>query len=513
MKLLTLVTITFSLFLNIEFSFAKEFCFANSSDLLNPSVQACLARQRAARANTSKRGTQSTTTRKQPSARAETQASSGSLQEGGSCKEIELRGDEAEFETRCVHEEGMITVATLYCENGVQKTACNYEKATPLEAPTEQTSIPQGFSCSALQSQYQQCVQEVQSATNICDQDKNSSLGSAKSVVSSLGTAGNVMGVVNACDKIGQAVTAAQAGFAAFKTDCEAAQTKCLDSCQNILKQINSSCMGATVADTEIIQKNSANAVGSNIESCQKLAQKTMEAETAIAMTLKSAMQASNCSKDAGGTGQNQVVATDCSNPQIAATDLVCVCSKNPQDQRCSNVSSKLGFSGNRNMAATNLNSNSPANIGDMSLEDSTNMASLGKGEKVTGEDPGGKMGGSGVGDDGGVSPNGMSAGNTQYGEDPSGKTNINNGFIGNSGSGGSSFYGGSGGGGRSYPGVNDGFQRGANVDYSKFMPGKYDPKRNIAGAIGAGGLTGPNSMIWDKISNRYRMKMSSLRP
>lgn len=378
-----------------------------------------------------------------------------------------------------------------------------------------------GFSCQELQSQYQQCVQLEDAAKTTCDQDKNSSLSTAKSVVSSLGPAANVMGVVNACQKIGQAVAATQAGLAAFKTDCEEAQSKCLDSCGNILNQINSKCgLGNDPNTTAAIRKNSADEVGAHIQSCQSLTQKTMEAESAIGSLINSARQASNCSSDAGGGMQAAIPTMDCSNPQIAATDLVCICSRTPQDTRCAGVSGKLGFGGTRNSplgGATLSNPSGKIDASGLDLSSSTNAASLGAAGKVDGEIPGGRQGGAGLGDSGGSLAGGAGVGGAGVatGSDPSDKTHINAGFLGSGGASGSGYYGSGGTGGANYnSNVNNGYQKyNGGFDPSKYLPGKYDPKRSIAGAVGADGLTGPNSMIWDKISNRYRSKMSSMRP
>lgn len=209
----------------------------------------------------------------------------------------------------------------------------------------------------------------------------------------------------------------------------------------------------------------------------------------------------------------------NCADPAVAATNLTCICARDPMNPQCPNVANSQWT--NRK-AGTDGTTTGNGDLGDY------NGWSVGGGDGIGMEMPQqkGDGGGGGSQNRGGSQRANLDLGNGQGG--------------GKGGSGGGGGYasglntktitgygfGGSGGGGygaaaRAIQVPNGLNGRNANVrgngqkvDLRQFMPGgRMDPHRGLAGITGPDGITGPHSNIWKKINIRYFSVKPTLMP
>lgn len=382
------------------------------------------------------------------------------------------------------------------------------------------------------------CKKATTESMKICDTEEDSGLRQATQMGSQLAAqmgmqagANAGAGVQGSCGGLGKVLTFTNGALLAYNAACT---TKYMD-CSKVCKE------GDEYITHQIVNLRGNVPIVSELEQqrlelrqyrsqCNNLSRSLEMAATNLMGLMGSIAEASVCKNKAqnpmeewcrqnvgsplcGDNGSGPVA--DCSNPQFAASNQVCICQANPFDPRCggsysSNTGPSLGSNGDGGGAGAGAD-------GSLGLFDG------GAGGGIGGDAAGVKgnnnaLAPNGKGSSGGVSGR---AGDTGGGGAGGGKAGAGGGgfntkIIGGYGGGGRGGGGGFFGGGSASSGGGGGGSAGArsNVDLSKFLPGGInDPKRGLAGIIGPDGMTGPNSDLWKKVRVRYSEKSVEMLP
>lgn len=417
----------------------------------------------------------------------------------------------------------------------VDQNAC-LEVASRGQVCNTPDAVPEGPNC---QQTYQQlverCDEEFRAAEESCDSKNNSQMNSVSNTASQLSVAlgsQSAASITAACSTMGTLAGAANAAVAAYRMMCSSAISSCKSACAEMASYVEQNRTCLSVVGYSGVPAESA--LKSKVERCDQFQNNVEEANQAITNLIGTAKNASQCSNSTAATvgdipvicqtnptmvGCASTTAKDCTDPTQAATNLVCICSVNPTSEKCikgMNSSGGAGVGGGNTDFSSRLPDATTGGIGAGDLNDLPEImhgkAASGRGGAAAdGKMGGAPVGGGGGGADSGVPPLG-GGGGAGSGEDKYGTS----GFYGGGGRGGgfgtpgSARAGASGSGGAAGAGAN----ANVNPDLRKFLPGgQFDPKRGMAGADGLDGITGPNTNIWMKIQNRYRVMSPTLLP
>ncbi len=374
----------------------------------------------------------------------------------------------------------------------------------------------------SIQTQIEKCEQETIDASDGCNENKDKGLidwrQMANGLVIQMGA--QAAGDINfACSSMGKIAAMANAALGVFNGQCSAGYLSCSSACGDAhdnIRYLERASYADNVAFTEAARErlrpvqrqcgvlqgylsstsaNIMNTVGAlkNAQECQKLTANDPLAEI--------------CKSDPSNPLCKGNTPTDCSDPNQAQNNLVCVCSKNSRDPRCGGKFSQLvnnslsnppgqGLDG----AGNNVGSPEIGDVQDFGVALESSNTGAGDGGAGLNRGQGGRGGG---GLDSSAGQGGARAGGG--GGSGSFNTAINRGFG----------YGGGGGGGGSgrSPGSGEGRAGGAGTgnftklaNLKQFLPGgAMDPsKRNLSGAVGADGLTDPMSNNFRKVNVRF---------
>lgn len=372
------------------------------------------------------------------------------------------------------------------------------------------------------------CTSATTEAISSCDDSQNSGLAQAQQVAVTLGQQVSTS-VTAACSTLGKIAQGANAATAAFQLSCQNSVGTCSSACQNAI-QYYTDTKGCS-AQNGGVEAGSLSSIQDQKKSCSALNAKAATAQQALQNFLQTTLQAQNCATSTDGTSTVADLCTtnpslagcstavvDCTSAEMA-TNKVCICQKNPNDPTClSGLSTTAVTSVDGTTLASRTSSGADSIDGDLYGLPEVQQAAVnpaGAGDVVDG-----KQGASAniSSDSAGASAAtaiGKTVGNAKGDAEP---TQVTAGFY--SGGGGSS----SSGGGSTE--ANNRIQEegtlsklaqkaaGAVPDLRQFLPGEVmDPQRGVAGASGPDGITGPNTDIWKKIQNRYRVVQPTLMP
>ncbi|KHD89894.1 MAG: hypothetical protein OM95_00980 [Bdellovibrio sp. ArHS] len=391
------------------------------------------------------------------------------------------------------------------------------------------------------ESLLQQCNTQIEDTSYTCDEKNDSGMNNVATTASQLAlmmgqqTAASVQA---ACSRMGDLSQAASGALAAYRLTCSESMKTCRTTCDAAVEYVraNQSCFPSNSSN----QLNAVNALSqaqSRRDRCDNFESKMNEAQQAIQNYGATSANASQCAEQNKGEvsnvpdfckstpnypGCNPAAPVDCTKPDLATTNKVCICTKNPLDPACfaqqknsdGRVVGNMIDSSSRlaNKAGDDLGGDLPGLPG---IEQGQ-LPSGGYGDAVDGSQGG--MGGTlgSGGDGGGGSYSGLN-GSGQASDEAS--MNVNGGYYGSGGARGFG-SGGAEGEGRGVAGLGQSAAAAGNAakggpDLRQFLPGgKFDPRlRGIAGAAGPDGITGPHSNIWHKIQNRYKVVTPSLLP
>lgn len=390
-----------------------------------------------------------------------------------------------------------------------------------------------------LQRLVEVCRTQNESATNSCDESSDTGIMNTVRQASSLLGSATAASVQAACSSMAKYSAAANAALSAYDTNCSSAISGCTKACQQAVNYWEShnycretGAMGPPSpwpSDSIYLQAKD------KLSTCRGLTSKSQDAQKAAQNYMATLANASNCAKASSGVSDPQVQAlcqanpnlegctasgpVDCTKPELASTNKVCICAKNPNDPQCMNLNS--ANNGTTMLSSTTMPTTSgrDANLdfgGDLNGLPPVQQGTPGSGsaDSVDGKQgasanlSGDNLNSSGAAN---AAKNGESAGKDKKGLE------VTSGFY--SGSGGGGFGGGNGSG--SEGGMRGMMDRAVSAlknkgpDLRQFLPGgNKDPHaRGIAGSSGPDGITGPNSNIWHKIQNRYQVVAPTLIP
>lgn len=443
------------------------------------------------------------------------------------------------------------------CPNGGSQVFRNGQCQCPSNnANNQQTSqnSNSGSCMGTMLSLREKCLQEIEFTGQTCDDKKDSGLSSISDQASQIALVmgQQTAGSVNAsCSKMAQFSQAANAALAAYRLNCSSSISSCVSACDQAVRfaEQNAQCLSyspqvsidlpgiseATRNLTAALRSGAYNEMKEHRRSCDNFTAKINEANQAIANYAATSANSSQCANLTDGTGtppedfckanpkSAACLKADCSNPQVAASNTICICANNPNDPRCNeraqHHASSGGevFSGDYGSSLDRVNS---ANGTDFSGDvPNTPDIALREGSHSSDTSLDGSQGSSPVSPLGGSGSSANAGRGGGEGGDSSGLSkDINGGFYGGgggtggmgmNGSTGSAGYGGSGG---SRSGTNAATGK---PDLRQFLPGGMNDPRNrkLAGDSSPHGISGPHSNIWKNIQNRYRIISPSLMP
>lgn len=387
------------------------------------------------------------------------------------------------------------------------------------------------------------CRYSTQDALKMCNTEEDSGLRQATQMGSQLASqmgmqagANAGAGVQGSCDGMGKVLTFANGALLAYNATCTTKYMNCSKVCKMSTEEFNVWAqreITATGAINQVTIEDGRRRLREYRSQCNNLSN-TLQAATQNLVGLMGSMAQANacknqaqnpmeewCRQNVGsplcGDAAGGPVA-DCSNPQFAANNQVCICQANPFDSRCG------GGMGPGSGGGPSLGGNGGGGAGGADTDGSLGLFDGGAGGGISGAPgvqgnnnalaPNGKGSSGGVSGRAGDTGGGGGAGGGKAGPGGGFNTKIIGGYGGGGRGGGGGFFGsgsGSGGGGGGAGGSADAK---ANVDLSKFLPGgAKDPKRGMAGIIGPDGMTGPNSDLWQKVKKQYYNKQPTFLP
>jgi hypothetical protein len=379
-----------------------------------------------------------------------------------------------------------------------------------------------GAFCAPIDEAMKDCVSKTDYAKeSTCNYKNNSGINNVIKMADgiskmfALGTAANIE---LACSKMKDFTVASSAAMTAYRSACAVAQNDCIKSCEDASNLLKSNSQFSLYCSFETRGIREAK------KQCADFTTNLNEAGFYVQSLYAAKLNADQCKNLTGDSFAkmckenpsaplcaNLNANTDCSNPNTAKTNPVCICQANPGDPICR---------GQQRTTVTNSGSQSSggggADVGGVgSGGDMSSFSGDGYSDPYSGEfkRPEGGGGGTAAGGKGtprsiyGDSGGGGSAGNSKDSVGAAGgnppNTKVLSGFYGGSATG---FQSGGGRGSDPQQFSNYNGNNSPKVDLKQFLPGgKLDPRRAMAGIAGPDGLTGPNSSIWQKVSNRYR--------
>lgn len=344
------------------------------------------------------------------------------------------------------------------------------------------------------------CDEEVKGAATSCDQD-NETMKEASTVINVVG-AGSLASLKLACSKIGKISMIANGALATWQGACGVAQGSCSTSCSQALDYLkDNNSLGCILEPSTKMQYRTEqlSIVKSNHRICEGYKQRIADAAKsslaaiAQAQTAKKMCDDVNDGKELDECKKNPksplcVDTQKCSNPDYAASNVVCKCLANPTAKECQTLSSNSTSKPNTSSGLPNGGSGANGagggvTIPDKGLNENSNPSPFGGNggpNQVSLPDLGGQKGNAGIGGGAGAGsgangnggPKGLNMGSGAA--DAKDNTKINSGYYGGGGSMNSGFYGGGSGNQNNY-GSNSGPGRQPSSPASKpFNPSKY---------------------------------------
>ncbi|WP_415062281.1 hypothetical protein [Bdellovibrio sp.] len=456
---------------------------------------------------------------------------------GYHCSSDDSGSDESAALT-CVPNASVANCKVTGCPDGQVCYADNNERTSYSCRSRETSANPNpAENCFATYDRLlQECRTSVEETSHTCDEKNDSGMNSVASTASQIAlmmgqqTASSIQA---ACSKMANLSQAANAALAAYRLNCSNSISSCRSACSEVKSFVekNTACLsmasadstGAVIAqmqapaDTELAKCNNYQSnVNQAAQAIQNYGATSANASQCASLTAGDSSVSDLCKANPNYPGCNPAAPVDCSKPEFASTNKVCICIKNPHDPACVSAQKPGGDTvvGSIDSSSRLGNKSDGSDMGGDLFGTpaiSHGKPSSGGGDSIDGSQGGGTVGG-GEGSGGG-SPARGAAGAVGAGESSPG---VNGGFYG--GGSGRLFGGGSGSGGGAVGGGYGG-RAGTgiaptNPDLKKFLPGgQFDPKRGVSGLAGPDGITGPHSNIWQKIQNRYQVMMPTLLP
>lgn len=410
------------------------------------------------------------------------------------------------------------------------------EQERPAAAPAQQSTNGRGSDTYGAA-----CVEATDSAKKECNfedsPDAKVAIGMANMMRQQL-KAATMSSVEAMCSKMGSITQAMDGAVAAFSGYCSTAYSSCSSACTSDIEELKSA-IAANPANKAVLEERLEEVRTSSI-ACRKLAGNIQDVTSNIgSYAAVEAAKSQYCKEGTSTLAQicktdpNNMLCknggtTNCADPNVAASSVVCICQANPADPRCG-AQQRVGLQAgtNSNGASSGGGADGAEALGDFGgmggdgiggangIGGNMDSGSSGSPRAGIGGGRGGGLGGGGGGSNGRAGAGSGGAG-SNAGNGINAKILTGYGVGGATGAGARGGYGGpagSGAGGPNRYGVAGG-AGGKGVDLRKFLPGgEMDPSRGLAGVSGPDGITGPNTDIWKKIQMRYYSVSPSLLP
>ncbi|MFN7728617.1 MAG: hypothetical protein ACK5P7_05635 [Bdellovibrio sp.] len=409
--------------------------------------------------------------------------------------------------------------------------------------PTKASPVPRGTNVNAsvspapsgvdeghadtVREAIQACQTAAESTEGSCATDRNSTMGSVMTagdqIARSMGSmTGSTIG--ETCAQMANYQGAANTALGAIKANCVSSFSQCSDSCKtadDLIKQLPSAQRYEFTSQLTPLKRqcNSAQerirGIDQNIASAMQAYQRSQACLADVGTTMPTLAQ---CQANPSLPNCNLVLPQDCSNAQIAATNIACICqATNGRDPRCgsANFSSSLPNSGGTlDQASVNdgtLGAPSLDAFGTKSDYVAPEIKPTARGEM--------NLQGQGGGGGGGISGRGANEPKPrQPGYSPSRiNADVNKGFIG----GGAPGFGTKGGLAGGSVGPDAGWippkvaPNPNAINFDKFRPSDANFRnRGLASNdVLPSGLLAPHVNIWKQVNSRYLKIMSTLTP
>src|SRR5437868_7648122 len=257
---------------------------------------------------------------------------------------------------------GVWNQSTCSCDSG---SPSNQPPVTNNPPVPDHTPTGKDSTCvSNITKLLEDCENQQKDANDSCDADKDSGIAQAKEGLSTfaLGIDQQMSGAA-ACTGMGKAVGAANSAVAIFTQGCSTAKSACLAKCLNFKRAVDRD--GDRCAGYEP-DKNQFNlwrdSASNTLDACNALETKVQQGIAALNNTMSTIQGAQNCAAQLDTTlvycKQNptaigcSAIATDCTNPSIAASSPICICAKNPSDPTCSVAMKSAANGGSMDLAS-----------------------------------------------------------------------------------------------------------------------------------------------------------------
>lgn len=431
--------------------------------------------------------------------------------------------------------------------NGNQQTASDtaqQSSAQSQEATGDSAKIAEvKAQISQLSEEESECVKETESATKYCDLNSNQETKAASQFANQmLGGLKTAVGSSTAalCGKMGEASQKLDLALTAYRGLCTYNWTQCSNVCKTELEDLKrkkETLQSITPANEALTLKlnDQLKLVSSAQTRCGKLVSNMNQALTGVGSyvamenaksqycTQQADALAAFCKSQPNNVVCGQANSSDCTNPSVASTSLVCICKANKNDSRCT---SSLYANGSLSSQSLSSKSGSGGSGSESDLAKSGDFGGIGDGAGGLGDNinpgagggeggglpRGGAQGGRAGLDVGGGGSGGGGGAPSGGGRDPLNTKTILGYGIGGGGAAGSRGSSSSSSGSYYASGAGGGKQ--GSIDLRKYLPGgKFDATRALAGISGPDGITGPNTDIWKKVNQRYFNITPSLLP
>lgn len=386
------------------------------------------------------------------------------------------------------------------------------------------------------------CRKREDIANSFCLESRNQDIKNFIAIAQVL-TAG-LSGMMDACNKFGKVMSAANTMLTAYQTTCSTVRGYCNSACGSAVDDLNTinknkealinsvvedakeqslkyktsnptlsaACDSLAATYAEHVKSNTASidaelkvdgdyhAVAQKFETCKGYAKELATAGLGLLATLKSFATANKCETATSATPIPTATPVDCTVAENAANNMTCICQAAPRTAGCSsNLDSPLAAKSGDSLRAASGSSYTPtAGGGTISglggSGDGLDLASKTPDNGSGSSAPGAPTGGSSGLDGGSMNGGGASGGAAQKAAGLN--TNILGGESGGGGGGGWGGYG------------SDG-----NPSLRQYLPGgAKDPRANMAGAAASKEVTSQGGKTnWEKVKDRYRDNKPSL--
>lgn len=400
-------------------------------------------------------------------------------------------------------------------ESGQQNAGTSDEGMAPSDCVNQYTAL------------LTQCAYQSASVEGDCDENQNAETRSAGSSLNNMAgqiSSAGASNIAASCNKMVQAVSAANFAVSALKKSCSSSISSCSSTCSQAQQyaQANGACLQTAGVDLNEAQQH--------IQACNSYNAKVNDMSKALSNALATGLNARQCAEMASSgidifcqkyptnIACTNVNPNDCSTPE-GATNKVCICAANPRSPDCIGVQAMQVDMGSGSMDSSSR-LDTPASSGD-GFDSLASNLDVGMGERTGsayGQNVDGKQGGGAAIGGGAGGPGGGAGGSGRGGAGGEGlSTNVNGGYYGGGSRGGAGVGGGVGGAGMGYrPAQAGGYKPSeGSPDLRQFLPGgkRHIASRGMGGLTGPDGITGPHTNIWTKIQNRYRYLSNTLMP